>query len=185
MIEDKKALRRKYIAVRDSVGEEKRESASRKIAEILFETDFYKQAKAVFAYVSFGSEVETQEILKKIKTDGKRLFVPLCDTENRVMSAVEIDDVSQLIRGAYGIMEPENKQRVAEKGEIDLIIAPALSFDKSGARLGYGGGYYDKFMEGFEGMTVGLCFDECLAEELPREEFDCKVDRVICPERMI
>lgn len=185
MIVEKKILRKKYKVLRDSIEADVRASESKKIAELLYENEFYKKAETVFIYVSFGSEAETADIIKRAFADGKRVAVPLCDTKLKIMSAIEIDGMDGLSTGAYGIMEPRDKSRTVAKNEIDVVIAPALSFDKSGVRLGYGGGYYDKFLKDFCGISVGLCYSECLADKLPAEEFDCRVDRVICPERMI
>lgn len=185
MIEEKNALRKKYKELRNSIEEEVKISESERIAAVLFETDFYKNAGSLFIYVSLGSEVRTDGIIKKALADGKRVSVPLCNTELRAMAAIEIDSPAQLETGAYGIPEPMNKNREIKKSEIDIVIVPGLSFDKSGARLGYGGGYYDKFLCDYEGMSVGLCYRECLSEKLPTEEFDCRVGRIICPGRMI
>lgn len=185
MTEEKKRLRREFKKIRDSIEKSVRASESERIIKNLIETEEYKSAKTVFAYVSFGSEVETYNLLKRILADGKRLAVPLCDTDSRIMSAICIDDLTQLVCGAYGIPEPPKDGIVLGKDEIDLVVVPALSFDRSGMRLGYGGGYYDKFLYGFKGNSAGLAFSQCIAESLPTDKFDCRTDRVICPEGVI
>lgn len=185
MIEEKKRLRSEFKKIRNSIEKSVRASESERIIEKLLETEEYRNAKTVFAYVSFGSEVETYNLLERILSDGKRLAVPLCDTDSRIMSAVWIEDLSQLVCGSYGIPEPPQKGITLGKKEIDLIVVPGLCFDRSGIRLGYGGGYYDKFLCGFKGDSVGLAFSRCITESLPSEEFDCKVDRIICPEGVV
>lgn len=185
MIEEKKRLRNEFKKIRNSIEKSVRASESERIIEMLLETEEYRNAKTVFAYVSVGSEVETYNLLERILSDGKRLAVPLCDTDSRIMSAVQIEDLSQLVCGAYGIPEPPEDGRTLGREEIDLVVVPALCFDRSGMRLGYGGGFYDKFLCDFKGESAGLAFSQCIAESLPAEEFDCRVGRVICPEGVI
>ncbi len=185
MIGEKKRLRTELLKVRNSILEQTRHAESEKIANRLIETELYKNAESIFVYVSVGSEVETSGIIERIINDGKRVAVPLCDKDERIMTAVLIDSRDDLKTGAYGIPEPKNADRVLPKNEIDLIITPAIAFDRQGMRLGYGGGYYDKFLSGYEGISIGLAFSECIKDKLPSEEFDCRVDRVISPEEMI
>lgn len=185
MIGEKKHLRAELLKVRNSIPEQIRHAESEKIVKRLFESELYKNAKSIFVYVSVGSEVETSGLIDRIIDDGKRVAVPLCNKADRTMTAVLIDSADDLKIGAYGIPEPENADRVLPKDKIDLIIAPAIAFDRDRMRLGYGGGYYDKFLCDYKGSSIGLAFSECIKDKLPSDEFDCRVDRVISPEEMI
>ncbi len=137
------------------------------------------EAKTVFLYLSFGSEVETLALTKKLLALGKEIAVPRCDPQTKTMTAVRLTDFQQLRPGSYGILEPAPDAPVISKEEIDLCLVPGLAFDQEGYRLGYGGGYYDKFLKDFSGKKLGLAFLECLTDRLPREEFDLPVDAVI------
>lgn len=183
---EKKYLRAEFKKIRDSIQKSVRDTENKKIAENLINSDFYKNAKTVFIYASFGSEVETYDIIKQIIADEKRLAVPRCITKTHTMEAVCIKSTDELICGAYKISEPsENNKNILNPSEIDLVIVPALAFDRKGFRLGYGGGYYDRFLRDFGGASIGLCYAECLVDNLPYEEFDCRVSRIICPEEML
>lgn len=175
--ETKTQLRRSWKEVRASVPD--RDNKNRQIQEKFLTDSAMKQAKSVFLYLSFGSEVDTIPILEELLRRGVRVSVPRCHKETRTMDAVAITHLSQLKPGAYGILEPEPALPIISPKEIDLAVVPALAFDKEGYRLGYGGGYYDRFLAEFSGISVGLAFSDCITEHLPREEFDKPVDVVI------
>ncbi len=184
-------LRRKYAQIRDSIDEDIRNCMSESILDILCDTEVYAKAKTVFIYVSVGSEVKTHNLIDKAVSDGKRVVVPLCNTESHTMDIYEIKDTGQLETGSYSIPEPKANliasgiiQKVMPS-EIDLAVVPAVVFDKRGMRIGYGGGYYDRFLSEFKGISAGVAFSQCIVDVLPTEEFDCGVDKIICPEGMI
>ncbi len=179
MISEKKNFREKYKEIRKNIDEKIRQKENQEIYFDFFALDEYKNAKSVFIYVSFGDEAETLSIIEKILADGKRVSVPLCHSESYHMSAVLIDSLDSLKKGAYGIMEPAKKGTILEKDEIDLIVVPGICFSKDGSRIGYGGGYYDRFLEDYKGFSVGFAFSECIAEYVPTEDTDKKVDLVI------
>ena len=186
---DKRNLRKLYKKIRACIDDGRRAAEENEIFDMLINSDEYKSASSIFVYVSFGSEVSTIRFIKKALCDAKIVTVPLCDTKSHTMRLIRIDDISRLEAGAYGTSEP--KRTLAESGElkelqsdeIDVAIVPGLAFDGFGARLGYGGGYYDRFLAGFKGRSIGLAYTECMAESLPTDKFDCKVDKVIHPGR--
>ena len=176
---NKKELRRQLINKRNNIPEKARKEKSLKITEKILESSAIEQANTVFVYVSFGSEVDTIPLIKDLFYLGKRVGVPLCNPTDHTMTVYEINDFSQLKKGHYGIPEPDKGLKEIIKDEIDLVIVPGVAFDKKGYRMGYGGGYYDRFLEDFDGYTIGIAFSECIEEELPRGEFDRKVNEVI------
>ncbi len=176
-ITDKTALRRHFKKIRESLSE--KPEKSRRIQEKLLINPAILQANSVFLYLSIGSEVETLALMKELLSLGKRVAVPLCDKETKTMVAVEVAETRSLRPGTYGIWEPDPDSPVLPKEEIDVVLVPGLAFDKEGYRLGYGGGYYDKFLADFSGRTIGLAFSESVTDTLPREEFDLPVDEVI------
>ena len=186
----KSELRKKFAHLRNSIPKERRIDNAVEIFQRLVDSDYYKRSEIVFVYVSFGSEVSTGLLIDRIIRDKGLAVVPLCDTEAHTMRLIGIENKTQLESGSYGILEPKRKLLEGgeltefDKNEIDLAIVPGLAFDDSGLRLGYGGGYYDRFFEGFKGCSVGLSYSECMTENLPETEYDCRVDGVVCPEEM-
>ena len=182
---DKNKLRKELLRKRNELNLKLRHSESDKIKDTLILMPEYKTAKTIFIYVSYGSEVETQKLLEIMLKDKKQICVPLCDVDTHTMQAVKINDMSLLKKGAYGILEPDITSGVFAPDEIDLAIVPAISFDKRGMRLGYGAGYYDRFLADFKGVSIGLAFSELIYEELPVCEFDKPVDKIITGRELI
>lgn len=179
--EQRKTLRK----IRDEIPQELRTLKSSDITEKFLKSDKYISAETVMLYISFGSEPDTFDILDRVISDGKKLAVPLCDSVKCEITAFGADSLSQLKSGSYEILEPDSELiesgvlKPVQSSEIDLVVVPGLGFDKYGYRIGYGKGYYDRFLNGFAGDTVGLCFKECLLDKIYRDEFDIKVDTVI------
>ena len=184
-------MRRKYAQIRENIDKESRYNMSARILDILCESDIYLAAKTIFVYVSVGSEVKTHNFIDNALSCGKRVVVPLCDKKTHKMDMYEIEGWTQLEPGAYNIPEPKRDliasgviQKVIPT-EIDLAIVPAVVFDKRGMRIGYGGGYYDRFLSEFKGVSVGVAYSQSVADILPTEDFDCGVDVIVCPEGMM
>ncbi|MEG2380254.1 MAG: 5-formyltetrahydrofolate cyclo-ligase [Oscillospiraceae bacterium] len=185
---DKKALRNFYKGLRNSISKEDRTNKSLHIINKVIKTKQYNEAKIIMAYASFGSEVETTTLIHNIlnsEDSKKNLVLPLCNMKNHEIIPVYITALSQLKQGNYGILEPDFEMvkngeiKIAQKNDIDLCIVPALCFDKSGNRLGYGGGYYDRFLEGYENFSIGISYIDTICKSLPCEKFDATVDMVI------
>ncbi len=139
----------------------------------------YRKAKTVFCFVSYGGEPETRGILRDILEKGKTLAVPRC-MEDGIMEAVLLTDLGQLEKGMYGIEEPAAGLPTLPFEEIDFAVVPALAFTADGERLGQGGGYYDRFMARTNAFTCGICYRDFVLDSVPTEEFDRKVDAVVC-----
>lgn len=143
------------------------------IAERFFASRQYRENNLLFSYVSTEIEVDTREILRRAIEDGKTVAVPRCIDGTREMDFYVLRDMSELESGSFGVLEPNPElcRRVTDFSK-GLCIIPALAFDKSGYRLGYGKGYYDRFLAKFSGETLGLVYDYCLYECLPHGKFD-------------
>ena len=171
MVNEKSELRKKYLALRSlNSGKELTVSHLENSAE-------FKDAKTVFCYVSAGSEVRTHCFIKELLSK-KRVVVPFCTDKCGNMIAAEIKSFDDLKEGLFGIYEPINPVEFP-KAEIDFAVVPAVAFDKDGYRLGYGKGYYDRFLSDITPYKLGICAEALLVDKLPHDEFDVKMDKVI------
>jgi len=175
---DKKALRREIGAKKRALSAAEIESRSAILAEKLFSTVQYRDCKSLYAYLSFNQEVRTNPIIQRAWADGKRVAVPKVVGDEMVF--IWIDSFEGLApQGAFHIMEPIEDGPVAED-ETALILMPGLAFDPQGHRVGYGGGYYDRFLEKEpDHLLVALCYDFQLYDRLEVEAHDVPVDVVI------
>ncbi len=171
MREEKAILRKELLSLRD-------ESPEKELFLSHLESfEEFKNAQTVFCYVSAGSEVKTHSFIKEVlKT--KRVLVPYCIDKNGTMIAVEIKSLDELEEGFFGILSPKNPAEFP-KTEIDFAIVPAVAFDKDGYRLGYGKGYYDRFLSDITPYKLGICAKELFCEKLPHDEFDVKMNKVL------
>lgn len=137
-----------------------------------------ERAQTVMLFYGVNGEPNTCGLIKELLQRRKRVLLPKC-MPARQMQVRVVTAESILLPGVYGIPEPGEDCPTAEKREIDLILVPNLCCDKQGFRLGHGGGYYDRFLMDFSGVSVALCPEERLVEQLPREETDIPVDVVL------
>ena len=175
---DKKALRREIGAKKRAMSAEEIERASARLAEKFFQTELYRQAKTIYGYLSYNQEVRTEPILRRAQADGKRVAVPKVYGDE--MRFLWLDDLQQVAPGAYGIPEPIADGPVA-MDETALVLMPGLAFDPEGHRLGYGGGFYDRYLaDQPKHLLVALCYRFQLLDHLETEAHDVPVDLVIC-----
>lgn len=174
---DKRALRREIARKKREMTQQDIELYSRDLAEQLFEAPEYHRAGSIYAYLSYNQEVRTWPILERAHRDGKRVAVP--KVYGDVMKFLWLDDFSQLALGAYGIPEPIFDAPEADDEEA-LILMPGLAFDPEGHRVGYGGGFYDRYLEKHRQHTlVALCYPFQIFPHLEVEIHDIPVHRVI------
>ena len=136
----------------------------------------YKECKTVFIYVSNKSEISTIDLIKEALKE-KTVLVPYCVDKFGKMIAVKINSIDDLEIGMYNIYEPKNHTEYS--GDIDLTIVPGVAFSKEGYRIGYGKGYYDRFLKTHRTFSLGICHDELLFEKVPYDEFDVKLNKII------
>ena len=153
------------------------EQKSAALAEQLFATEQYRQAKAIYGYLPYNQEVRTVPILEQALRDGKRVAVPKVYGDE--MRFIYMEDLSLVEKSGFGIPEPVADGPVALE-ENALILMPGLAFDPMGNRMGYGGGYYDKYLQAQPNHpTVALCYDFQMLQRLDTEEHDIPVDLVL------
>lgn len=161
--------------------------ASDKMMESLIRMKEYRNAKTVMMYVNVGKEVITNTLMSVANRQGKTVCLPLCiDTVNHIQEARLWNDEHRLVVGAYNIPTPDPSSPVVKPEEIDMVILPCVSCDDECNRLGHGAGYYDRYIEQLRDdcVTVALCYDKLLADKLPTEPHDKKVDMVITEENI-
>ena len=176
----KTALRERYKKMRREMDEHSKMKADRLIAERLFKTWQYRENDILFTYVSLPIEVDTKKIIEVALKDGKKVAVPRCIKNTREMDFYFINSFDDLEKRTFGVLEPvpEKCEKVTDISQ-GICIVPALSFDLNGYRLGYGGGYYDRFLAKFNGDTVGICYSSCIRREMIRSRFDRPVQLVV------
>ena len=180
----KALLRRELRAVRNALGAEYRRNAEEKMISSLLSLPQFQNAKTVLTFYPVGSEPAILPIAEAALTLGKRVAFPLCHPEGPFMTFHSVDSLDALTNGSYGIPEPDGISPAVSELEDAICIVPALAFDENGYRLGYGKGYYDRFLSSFDGVSVGLVFSSLLLCDLPRDEYDEKVDIIITEKEM-
>jgi 5-formyltetrahydrofolate cyclo-ligase len=147
-------------------------------AEGLFALPGMASARTVLLFYSFGSEVATRGMADRLRIEGKRLLLPYVDGD--AMEAAEVGPGDELIRAPYGAREP-NRRVPVDPGEVDLVVTPGLAFDRRGHRLGYGGGFYDRYLARLrpETVRVGIGFAVQLVDRVPAGPDDQRVDLVV------
>jgi 5-formyltetrahydrofolate cyclo-ligase len=182
-------LRKKILRERDQLGADDRCEKSRAIAEKVWGLPQMEGWNTLFMYVNFRSEVETLDLIKKCLQHGKQVAVPLVNGANSTMIPLQISDPDMDLKpGYYGISEPDpRKAPPVEGGEIDAVIIPGSVFDVNGGRLGYGGGYYDRFLQNIapRACRIGLAFEMQIVDSVPLEPHDQPLDYLVTEKRII
>lgn len=182
----KNKIRERCKKIRSEMSEPQKQRLDRKITAKLLNMWQYRDADIIFTYVSTDIEVDTREIIKRALLDGKTVAVPKCVDGTRLMDFYVIKSLGELESGAFGVLEPiPNKCEKITDFSKGLCIVPALAFDRSGYRLGYGKGYYDRFLSNFCGETLGLCYNACIKDGLPHGKYDRRVDKIITQSNII
>ena len=192
---DKASLRRYFSDLRRGLTPAHREAAESAIYKSLFSLPVWREAPVVCGYISVRGELNTHPILERAAAEGKRIALPVTVTSARegrmVFRALPNGDFDRLTPARFGIPEPDESCPALTHADLTraLILVPALAFDEAGYRLGWGGGYYDRFLDNLREAdipvaTVGLVFSACRAELLPRESHDIPVHTVIDERRI-
>lgn len=186
---NKPQIRKEIIAKRNELSKEQILDNSEKIFVRLYSSPLYKNADTIMNYVSIGNEVFTHDFIQRAISEGKKILVPKCEPNSRkiILSHV-IDFERDLEKGFKGLIEPKKETlRPVSSDESDLILVPGLAFTKAGHRLGYGGGYYDRFLAGISKNIpkVALAFELQIVDTLPVESYDIPMDFILTEERLI
>lgn len=176
---DKKTLRKYHRNLRSSMSQSIREELDISIFNMICDSELYKSAPRIFIYVSFGIEVDTHRIIDNAFLQGKSVAVPKC-SDGFVMNFYDIESVESLSTGINGILEPSQGHSLVVPSQGDILIVPALSVDVTGVRLGFGGGYYDRYLARFTGAnTICPCYRANVVERLPADKNDISVKYIV------
>lgn len=157
-------------------------AADRKIQEKILESPEYRNAKYIFCFVGTSDEINTMPIIEHALQSGKFVAVPKC-LEYGIMESYLIESLESLQLGSYGIMEPDiNVTEQIEPGRIDLAIIPCLSANYKGQRIGYGGGFYDRYLNRTDAYRMVLCRKRIMRDDIPVESHDLLMDEVVSEE---
>lgn len=182
----KKKLRAQARTMRRSMSPEGKQTLDRKIKNRLLNMWALRQVDTVLCYVSTDIEVDTRELINALLQMGKRVAVPRCEDGKAEMNFYYIDSLEGLSAGSFGVDEPDPQKCVmVGKTEGTVCIVPAFMFDKSGYRLGYGKGYYDRYLSGYKGSTIGICYGDNIVDELYHGKYDRTVQLVVTEKEII
>lgn len=188
---DKKILRQEILEKRNNIDLIKREEMDKKILNKFYETQYYKEAEKIFIYISYSSEINTKAIINKALKDNKKVYVPRTEFKTRHMDAVGITSLDDLSESTYGILEPSIEAPHIDPNELDLIVVPGVAFDRNGGRMGYGAGFYDRYLKKInkENMNkivkLALAYELQMLDKVPMNEQDIPVDYIITENEFI
>ncbi len=176
----KTQLREKYREMRRNLSAEEKAEKDKRIAERVFRLWQYRENAVLLTYVSTAIEVDTRAIIRRALQDKKRVAVPRCVPNTRQMEFYFIDSLEELQPGSFGVLEPiPDESKLLRDYSQGICLVPAFSYDWNGYRLGYGKGYYDRFLSAFDGNIIGICYSECIRPHLPHGRYDRAVELLV------
>ncbi len=183
-------IRKKILALRQQLPAETRAAYSQTIAERLMQQPEYQNTSAILGYMNFGTEFASEVWITKVLAEGKKLALPRVNHHTNQLDLFWVKDPEfQLAAGLWGIREPivERCERVSALNEVEFALLPGVAFTKKGARLGYGGGFYDKLLARMDRRPtlVAAAFELQIMEQIPQEATDVKVEWIITEQKTI
>lgn len=177
--EQKNALRAEFKLMRAAIAPQKKSELDVALCEQIMSLASFRFADTVLMYYPVKGEIDITPIALEALAQGKRVAYPVCEPESCTMTYRYVSSLDDLRSGSYSIPEPTADAPVFEEEENSLCIVPALAFDKDGFRLGYGKGYYDRFLKTFRGNSLGAVYSDFLRDTLPRGYYDRAVDIIV------
>ena len=176
----KKSLRKQVLQGLKSLSKEEKQIMNDWLTEQLIQHPFYKEAKTIATYLSFPHEFQTARLIEQAQKDEKTILIPKTYSHGKMDFVVYKPE--QLERNSFGLLEPQGDFTILEPSQIDLIHVPGLAFNPSRYRVGYGGGYYDRYLEHFPGHTISTIYPGQIQNFQP-EHYDIPVEEVLIYER--
>ena len=176
----KKDLRQRYKNERLKLSPAEKQSLDEGVFDRFLKLNQYSSSKTILTYVSTDIEVDTRRIIERALEDGKRVAVPYCVPDTRIIEFYTIESLDELSPGTFGVLEPvPNPEKRLTDWEKCLCVVPGLCFDFNGYRLGFGKGYYDRFLSEYTGVKVGICYSSGVRGHLHHGRFDRIVDVIV------
>ena len=172
----KAELRKQVLQEMKALSQEQKQAMDRALTERFLKHPFYQEAKVIATYLSFTHEFQTQGLVEQALKDGKKVLIPKTYPKGRMDFVVY--DPQQLVKTSFGLLEPQGDLEVVDASRIDLIHVPGLAFTTKGYRIGYGGGYYDRYLENFAGHSLRTIYP-CQVQEFDFENHDIPVQEVL------
>lgn len=176
----KSELRKQVLQEMKAIPREQKQFIDQALTERLLQHPFYQEAKVIATYLSFPHEFQTQGLIEQALKDGKKVLIPKTYPKGRMDFVVY--HPQQLIKTSFGLLEPQGDLEVVDASRIDLIHVPGLAFTTDGYRIGYGGGYYDRYLKYFPGHTLSTIYP-CQIQDFSPENHDIPVQEVLIDER--
>ncbi len=178
---ERKSLRSFLLEKRDNTSFDFMKIASEKIQKKLKKIYAFRDAQKIGVYYPIGSEILTQDIIQELLSNGKDVFLPKVIGEN--MEFRKIIDFSSLEKGSFNIMEPKDDCQI--DNDLDVVLVPTVGISPSGVRLGYGHGFYDRFLTKHKSVTISLTFEKQIVKKIPKSEQDIVIDWIITEDRIL
>lgn len=175
----KAELRKKILHEMKAIPRQQKQAIDQALTELLLQHPFYQEAKIIATYLSFPHEFQTQGLIEQALKDGKKVLIPKTYPKGRMDFVVY--NPQQLVKTSFGLLEPQGDLEVVDASQIDLIHVPGLAFTTEGYRIGYGGGYYDRYLEYFSGHTLSTVYHYQVQDFIP-EKHDIPVQEVLIDE---
>ena len=175
----KSELRKQVLQEMKALPREEKQFIDQALTERLLQHPFYQEAKVIASYLSFSHEFQTQELIEQALKDGKKILIPKTYPKRRMDFVVY--DPQQLVKTAFGLLEQQGDLEVVDASQIDLIHVPGLAFTTEGYRIGYGGGYYDRYLKHITGHTLSTIYP-CQIQDFIPENHDIPVQEVLIDE---
>ena len=176
----KAELRKQVLQEMKAIPREQKQAMNQALTDQFLKHPFYQEANTIATYLSFPHEFQTQELIEQAMKDGKKVLIPKTYPKGRMDFVVY--DPQQLVKTSFGLLEPQGNLEVVNASQIDLIHVPGLAFTMEGYRIGYGGGYYDRYLEQFSGHTLSTVYP-CQIRDFIPENHDIPVQEVLIDER--
>ncbi|MCY7695953.1 5-formyltetrahydrofolate cyclo-ligase [Bacillus altitudinis] len=176
----KKELRLQTLAMLDQISAEEFNRHASLLHEHVLQLSEWKQAKTIALTMSRGKEIPTMPLIEKAWEEGKTVCIPTCFPKTKEMVFYEYTPETKMTSSYFGLLEPDPlESTVVHKEAIDLIIVPGVCFDQRGYRIGFGGGYYDRYLADYHGGTIALCLSLQQTRHIPAEAHDIPVSMIV------
>ena len=176
----KAELRKQVLQEMKAIPREQKQAIDQALTDQFLKHPFCQEAKVIATYLSFPHEFQTQELIEQALRDGKKVLIPKTYPKGRMDFVVY--NPQQLVKTSFGLLEPQGDLEVVDASQIDLIHVPGLAFTTEGYRIGYGGGYYDRYLKHFSGNTLSTVYP-CQIRDFIPEDHDIPVQEVLIDER--